>query len=214
MWFVITLAWIALVAGIFWAYRRKQAKLEAEREKQFTKIINEVKADPAVAVVAAEPALPPVPLVAVVPPTTQRAPVADCSGRPSLLPQPHALLYFILRTGLPDHEIFANLALADVLDLGSSLQGYDREQKTRSLAQLKVDFVVCTRKLEVVAAIIIGDAAPALASIDKPGLTEQWLKAAGVRSVRIDRTALPRHHQVREMVYGREAKPRAGTAPV
>jgi hypothetical protein len=201
MWIIIALGWIALIIGIVWSYRRQQAKREAERAEKFAGLLKDLKGVPD-ALPAAAPA--PVPLATPVA-QPERIATTECRAKSVLLPQPHALLYFILRTGLPDHEIFANLALADVIELGDKLRGYDRDQKIRALAQLKVDFVICNRQLQLIAVILVIDSAPAAETSQKLRPAEQWLEAAGVRVVHIDRASLPRHHQVRELVYGRDS---------
>lgn len=128
-----------------------------------------------------------------------------------LLPQAEALLYYVFRTGLPDHEIFASLTLADVIDVAPALRGYEREQKMRKLAQQRLDLVVCTKQLEIVAAVIVNKAADA-APADHARLAEECLQIAGIRLVRVDPAAPPRHQQVRELVYG-AADPGAAQSP-
>ena len=83
----------------------------------------------------------------------------EFSKKPRLLPQSTALLYYVFRTGLPDHEIFAGLALGDVLDVAPAASGAQREQLLRRLAQQRLELVVCTKQLEVVAAVVVRDSA-------------------------------------------------------
>jgi hypothetical protein len=108
---------------------------------------------------------------------------------------------------LPDHEVFAWLRLADIVELAPGKAGYDAVQRLRRLTQQRVDFVVCNRKLEIVAAIVIDRAGPTdAAQIEGRRLIEESLRTAGVRLVRIDAAAPPRHQQVRALVYGEENK--------
>jgi hypothetical protein len=120
-------------------------------------------------------------------------PVPQFGRKRRLLPPPIALLYFVFRTGLPDHEIFAGVALDEVLDIEAGL----REPLTRKISQQRrLDLVVCTKQLEVVAAVIVS------AADDGEQFAGQCLQAAGVRVVRVDPAAPPRHHQVHALVYG------------
>lgn len=197
MWYLIGLVCLALIAGMIWSYNKKREKREAERAMQAAELLAALKGtrDP-VADTAADAVTP----AAVVPATT---PTPELRKKQRLLQQSKALLYYLFRTGLPDHEIFANLTLADVIDVAPTAQAYEREQKTRRLAQLRLDFVVCTKQLEVIAAVVISNnASPDAAQAENSRFTEECLRIAGIRLVRIDAAAPPRHHQVRELVYG------------
>jgi hypothetical protein len=197
MWYVIGLIWVALVIGVIWVYRTKREKRELERAGQMEALLSELKGNrnplaarasaalaPAAAMVAAGAALGP-----------------ELSKKQRLLPPAEALLYYVFRTGLPDHEICAGLTLADVMDVAPTVRGYAREQTARRLAQQRLDLVVCTKQLEVVAAVVIGKAADA----DPAGnarFAEECLQTVGIRLVRINPAAPPRHHEVRALVYG------------
>ncbi len=203
-WYVIGLVWIALIVGIVWSYRRKRARLDAERAKQFSELYADLKvnrsAGGAIATPAAAPTASP---VAAAPVTPAPAPVSEYERRPRLLSQPGGLLYFVFRTGLPDHEIFANVPLGDAVEISDARPGFEREQKARRLAQLKLDLVVCTRQLDIVAAVMLNrDEVEDPAGSENARFSEQCLRAAGIRVLRVDAKALPRHHQVRELIYG------------
>ena len=105
MWYLIVLIWVGLIAGVIWAYSRKQRQREAERAKQYDALLADLKS------ARAGTAGAPVALQAAA------APVAEFLRKQRLLEQPAALLYYVFRTGLPDHEIFAGLTLADVIDM-------------------------------------------------------------------------------------------------
>lgn len=202
MWYLIGLVCLALIAGLFWSYNKRREKHEAERAMQAAELLAALRAkrNPVADTVAdTETTAAEVP-VAVAP---AAAPAPELVKKQRLLQQSKALLYYLFRIGLPDHEIFANLTLADVIDVAPAAQAYEREQKTRRLAQLRLDFVVCTKQLEVVAAVVINDSAPPdTAQTENSRFTEECLRIAGIRLVRIDAAAPPRHHQVRELVYG------------
>ena len=197
MWFLISFITVALIAGIFWSHAKKLNKRTAERAREFEALLSEAKRNPHIAgsgaasekaSVAAAPAVTPSP---------------GLSKKPRLLSQNEALLYFVFRAGLPDHEIFANLTLADLIDIEPAASGYERDQKARRLAQQRLDLVICTKQLEAVAAVLLDTATSAdAAQAENARFTESCLQAAGIRLLRIESAALPRHHQVRDLVYG------------
>ena len=112
----------------------------------------------------------------------------------------------MLRTGLPDHEIFAALTLADVLEPAATLRGFEREQATRRLAAQRLDFVICDKSLQLVAVVLCAQVADGGAARQA---IESALRAGGIRCVRLDAAALPRHHQIRALIYD-ETTPTSG----
>jgi hypothetical protein len=197
MWYLIGFVWIALMSGIVYAYRRKQSRRSTERAAQMAALLADLKANAGAALKAANStSLPGADERASAPVAVAASP--QFSKKPRLLPPDAALLYYVFRAGLPDHEIFAGLALDDVIDIAPAADGTQREQLLRRLALLRVDLVVCTKQLEVVAAVVAGGAARAA---DSHFATES-LQAAGIRVVSVDLAAPPRHHQVHSLIYG------------
>ncbi len=190
MWYLIAVVWIAIMVAIVSTYTRKQRRRTTERAQQLEKMLGEFKAD---AKLAADALEAPVAPAAVVP---------QFSRKPRLLPQSSALLYYVFRAGLPDHEIFAGVALDDLLEVGANAPPGQRELVLRRLSQQRLDLVVCTKQLEIVAAVVISKAATAPAAADSGQFVNEWLQAAGIRVVKIDSAAPPRHHQVHALVYG------------
>jgi hypothetical protein len=189
MWYVIGLIWIALIVGIVLMYNRRQRRRNAEQAKKVAGMLAELKSRTA-AGVAAGPA--------------NAVPVAPAGAqirkKLRLLPQSTALIYYVFRTGLPDHEIFTGLTLADVLEPGAAASMTEAGRTSKLLTQ-RLDLVVCTRQLEVVAGVVI-DAGANQGRGSGADFMAPVLHAAGIRLVRIDPAAAPRHHQVRELVYG------------
>src|SRR3954467_13398906 len=107
MLFLISLVAAALIAGIFYSFQKKLNKRTAERAREFEGLLSELKRNPNAAA-----SIPPV-RSAPVAPAAAVALVPGLIKKPRMLPQSGALLYLVFRTGLPDHEIFANLTLAD-----------------------------------------------------------------------------------------------------
>lgn len=189
MWYLIGLVWIALIFGIITVYNRRQRQHNAEREKKLAALLENLKPAPAAGVDASRPAAAPT----AAPPA--RAASVEFRKKQRLLPQPTALLYYVFRTGLPDHEIFTGLTLADVLEPAPAVAGPARSGK---LLTQRLDLVVCTKQLEVVAGVIIGE-------VEGGAAVVQCLQTAGIRMVRVNPAAAPRHHQVRELIYGKSA---------
>src|SRR5688572_29002262 len=126
MWYVIGLIWLALIVGIIWAYRKKREKHDSERAKQLTALFAELKLNPNLPVGATTDAATPVAVA-----QRNLKPAPEFGKKQRLLPQAEALLYYVFRTGLPDHEIFAHLTLTDLIDIEPTVRGYEREQKVR-----------------------------------------------------------------------------------
>jgi hypothetical protein len=197
MWYLVFFIWIALLAGIFWVWRSKRSRAVGERAKQLDALLAEARLAARVAADAGSAGLPAMPEPALTPATV--APTAEpCLRKPRLLGQADALLYRLFRAGLPDHELFANVAIADVVEPAASLRGYERDQSARKLALHRINLVVCSRQLEVVAAVLLTDAAADAARIQ---FAEACLAGAGIRVLRLNTAALPRHHQIRALVY-------------
>src|SRR6185295_11525104 len=99
MWYLIGLVWIALIAGMVVLYNRRQRRRNAAQAEKIAALLADLKAGAATAMktvpAAAAPAAP-----------TAPAALAQFTKKRRLLPQSTALVYYIFRTGLPDHEIF------------------------------------------------------------------------------------------------------------
>jgi len=186
MWYLVGLVWIALVAGIIWYYNNKKAKRDAAREQKLGLLLSELKRggapSPALAANAAVTAPAPVPI--------------RFAKKPRLLAPNNVLIYYVLRAGIPDHEVFANLLLGDLMVV--STPGYEAEQKMKRLATTRADFIVCNKQMEIVAVVLIAGSAAAA----ETSLIEECLQSAGIRLLRIDPAAAPKHTQVRALIYG------------
>ena len=191
MWYFVFIFWLALVVGIFWAYGRRRKKTDSLRAREIDALISNAKCgSPAVALSNPDPAEA----------ATNKTPVQAAAGysrKARLLEQRDALLYLLLRTGLPDHEVFHGLTLDGVIEPAGAARGYEREQGLRRLAQTKVDFVVCNKRLETVAVVMFESNGP---EQDAVRTVRTALDAAGVRLVVIDPLAMPRHQQIRGLI--------------
>jgi len=199
MWTFVFIFWVALVAGIFWAYARRRKKTDSLRAREIDALISTAKKS------SLQPAAAGPLSVEEVPAKKTPVPVATAfSRKPRLLGQRDALLYLLLRTGLPDHEVFHGLTLTAVIEPAADLRGYEREQSLRRLAQTKIDFVVCNKRLEIVAVVMFN--ADGQSQGANPNIST-LLEAAGVRFVGIDPLAMPRHQQIRSLLYADASPP-------
>lgn len=201
---------IAVIAYIVWDYRRKMAQRAAVSAGRLTELMGAVKEVQLSASAPPPPTdKPTVPPVAPTPPPVTRAEPEPTKPEPPLyaarermLSPPQTLLYYLLRTGLPEHIVLARVSLAAVLDAGPGLSGFARDEQTRRLAALTIDFVVADRSMRPVAVVEI--AAPdqgSVAESDRESVRTR-LAAAGVRYVELDARKLPRKEGIRAVVLG------------
>jgi hypothetical protein len=123
--------------------------------------------------------------------------VATIKPKASFLAGPNKLLYLVLRTALPDHQIFPNVRLADAVQIAGQPP---TPQARAQLAQARVDFVICNKELAVVALVDITDGNRA-DDVLKRQIGPQ-ITAAGGRYLRIAPNAIPRPGEARSLVCG------------
>lgn len=184
-----------------WNFRRKIAEREAASKARFDLMLYApaqpaAPAEPAPTAAAASPS-PPSPSLAGPDPAT--APVAPAPARERFLGQAETLLYYLLKSGIPDHEVFAHVSLASVV--GASGSGHERDQQLRRLAQYRLDFVVCDKSMRIIAAVEV-DSAVAAVGAGEQQFKADYLGRAGIRLVRINLAALPKREQIRALVGG------------
>lgn len=188
---------VAAVGYIIWAYRQKTARHEAVREGRAADLFNDSKQP---AKNTAAHSAPP----AAVPAAVQPAPAEQTSlpyrSKSRMLTQPHAVLYYLLKSALPDHEIFVHVNLAGVIEVDPQATGAERDERRRAISQLTVDCAVCSKAMGVVVAIDLVPSGTAESTFK-----QRCLEAAGVRYVRIDPARLPRRGTVRTLVLGTSA---------
>jgi hypothetical protein len=117
-------------------------------------------------------------------------------GRERLLGQAETLLFYVLKTGLPEHEIFAGVSLSAVVDVAPGVQGAGRETQLRRLAPHRIDFLVCDKGARIVAAVEFAAATP------EAQFKMHCLTVAGIRCVRVDPKAIPRYQDVHALIFG------------
>jgi hypothetical protein len=123
--------------------------------------------------------------------------MATVKPKGAFLAGPNKLLYLVLRTALPDHQIFPNVRLADALQIAGQPP---TPQARAQLTQARVDFVVCNKELAVVALVDISDGNRADDVLKRQ--IEPQINAAGGRYLRVAPTAIPRPAEARSLVCG------------
>ena len=217
LWLFFLLICLAVIAYFVWDFRKKADAREAASKQRFEELLREQAsggarpvspaapaAAPASRAAPAAPAAAAVSAAASAPAAASVPATAAAATRERFLGQHETLLYLLLKTGLPDHEIFANVSLASVTALPAG--GAEREQQLRRLAPYQLDFVVCDKNMRIVAAVDLETAGGA----DAAGIHQfkaDYLRRAGIRLVRVNPAAMPRRDQVRGLVVGGTAAP-------
>jgi hypothetical protein len=189
------------VAYIIWDHRRKAAELEAASAGRLEELLVVATHAPRADVSDEEAA----PAAAGAEPPT---PAASFALRDKFLSAPQTLLYYLLKTGLPEHLVFAQVPVASLLEPAASLAPYAREEQARMFARHVVDFAIFDKTTRPVAVINFA------AALDTPrAATAQmkaWFAAADLRYLEVDATALPRKDALRALVLD-EHSPAAGS---
>jgi len=180
-WYLLILAPFIVIPVLWWNYRRKLAQKEELSGMRWERLVNTAGVDdvPAAAVPAATP---------------------EYRRRERLLDAAQTLVYLLLKQGMPDHEVLANVPLTDLIDLPAGAAGQGQSQ--RLLAQHRVDFVVCSKSMQPLVAVDLLDAEAPAALTTAPDFKSQCLHRAGIRHVRLIRGALPARQDIRGHVLG------------
>jgi len=176
-WLLI-LAPIVAVIVIYRVYQKKTAEREAASSKRFDEIFGgAAKSSTSVLASAAAQATPaPMPVV----------PQSAWIAKEKFLEPQAKLLYYLLKSGLPDHEVFAQVSLDAVIVAAQPLR--------KPVAGI-IDFVVCDKQMKPVAAV-------GIASTNGVDGIGDLVKTSGVRWVRIAPDALPARGDVRALMLG------------
>lgn len=200
MWYWFLAAVVFVTAVFAWDYRRRAAKRESASRRRFEEMF---KAGAPVAAPAPAAPLAPAPAPDAAP---DPGPAVAYSAQDRLLNQAETLVYYLLKTGLPDHEVFAKVPLTAVVGIPGS--GYDREQQARRLSRHQLDFVICDKRMRIVSAVQLAATGAEAAVAHR--IQADCLRAAGIRLVKVDATSLPRRGDVRAAMLG-EAERVGGT---
>ncbi|MCW5576968.1 MAG: DUF2726 domain-containing protein, partial [Burkholderiales bacterium] len=149
-WYLLILAPFIAIPVLWWNYRRKLAQREELSGMRWEQLAGTAQGGGAA----------PAPAVPVGMPEYRR--------RERLLDAGQTLVYLLLKQGMPDHEILARVALADLLDPPAGSGEAERELRRRQLAQHSIDFVVCGKAMQPVVAVDLLDAEPPAALSTAP----------------------------------------------
>jgi hypothetical protein len=133
------------------------------------------------------------------PPPALQAAVQATQVKPkaSFLNGPNKLLFLVLKAALPDHQIFVNVRLVDAVQISGQPP---TPQARAQLAQARVDFVICTKQLTVVALLDITDGNRADDLLKRQ--IEPQIAGAGGRYLRVAPNAIPKPAEARTLVCG------------
>ena len=173
---------VAAVAYIVWAHRKRTAERAAASSKRFADMFG--------APAAVQRSAPTMPVAA-------SAPVALGTRRETLLDRRRLAVFRSLAAALPDHQVCPSVTLAALVDLPSAVQGREREQRLRALAQNTLDFVICDMDMRPVAAVDVDEGASAESRIKS-----EYLGAAGIRHVRLQPDISIQPDEMRKRIFG------------
>ena len=185
------------VVYIVWDYRRKTLQRDAVSAERLQDVIGVVTRtarpaeEPQVAGLSAASSI------------TSQSPIVSYVRRERLLSPPQTLLYYLLRSGLPDHVVFSRMTLASVLDTAPAVAEHARNEMARRLAAHEVDFVISDRRMRVVAVLRLIENEAARNEVSS---VQRWIAEAGVRYVELDAQALPRKEAIRSVVLSEPAE--------
>lgn len=198
-WYALVLAPFVAIPLFWWSYQRKQAARERLANERWQSVVQGAGKDSGAAI--------PQPAVHVADPVPRGilpAPTAGSSAfqrRERVLDPAETLAYYLLRSGLPDCEVLARVRLDQlvmVADGPATVPG----GRLQGLTQHTVDFVICNKAMQPLAAVDVLDAESGAALTAAPDFKTQCLAQAGVRYVRVLRAALPKRQEVRAVVLG------------
>jgi hypothetical protein len=190
---LILLIPVFVVIYVLWDYRRRTARRDAATAERLHDVM-------AVAAQVPRTGQAPAGNTSALPATKAGAPIVSYVRRDRLLSPPQTLLYYLLRSELPDHLVFAQITLASVLDTAAGVAEHARAEMARRLADHRVDFVICDRRMHPVAVLKLQTSPDGTSN--ELSSAQRWLDEAGVRYVEIDARALPRKEAVRAVALG------------
>lgn len=186
IWYLLVLAPFIAIPILWWNYRRKVAQREDLSGVRWGQLVNAATADAGTMPAAPQPL-----------PAVQGRYVR----RDRLLDPAQTVLYYLLKNGLPDHEVMPQVGLANLLERPAAAVS-EGDPGLRGLVQHQVDFVICNKAMQPIAAIdLLEHEAPA-ALTAAPDFKTQCLSQTGIRYLRLSRTALPKRQEVRAVVLG------------
>jgi len=128
--------------------------------------------------------------------------------RPRFLSKTESVVFLLLKTAFPRHDIFARVRLADVLQVKIGPQGMERLRAFRKIADQRVGFVICDRDSTILAIVDSRDAE----QMNNPReqkleiIKQRVLQAAQVKYICVYPPQLPRYRELRAQILGPAAE--------
>jgi Protein of unknown function (DUF2726) len=208
--FLAVLVGVVVIAVFVWNYRRQAAAREAASAERMKAFLEQARATAKMnpnsvstgyaTSPTATPAAAPVPAVKAPLPVSGVSGVNGYAVRTSLLTREQAVLYQLMKMGLPDYHVFACVNLGAFIQSTEALSGFAREAQARRLADAMVDFLVCDKSLKAVVAVQCG--APSGKAAETAAFAASCVASTGVRWVEVSPAALPRRETIREVILG------------
>jgi len=128
--------------------------------------------------------------------------------RPRFLSKSEGVVYLLLKTAFPRHDIFARVRLADVLQVKIGPQGMERLRAFRKIADQRVGFVICDRDSTIVAIVDSREADQANNPREQKLeiIKQRCLQAAQVKYICVYPPQLPRYRELRTQILGPAAE--------
>jgi hypothetical protein len=172
---------VVIILAVLHYHQRKVKAREAASEARFKQMLTSVQQAKKEAVKE------------VATPTAARP--AEYVARPLVLPPQQMVIYFLLKSALPQHVVLAQVSLGALLEAAPGSSGFEREARETRLAG-RVDFVVCDQGFKLIAVVNASGHGGHRAALR--GACE----GAGVHWVDIEAGAPPAQAAVREAVLG------------
>jgi hypothetical protein len=186
IWLYLLLLVVPLgaVGYIVWDFRRRTALRDAARAGRLEALIGS-------AAVVADAA-----------PATTKEQVGSArlespvSARERLLTPAQTLVYYLLKTALPQHLVFARVPLSFVLE---PRRASSQSEVARMLAERTLDFVIADRSMRPLSIVTLRETARK--DTQSIGAEEAaWITQSGMRHVALDTAALPRKEAIPRLV--------------
>jgi hypothetical protein len=190
IWYLLVLAPFLAIPILWWNYRRQVAVREDTSGARWGQLVSAAKAASANSTGNAES------------PAAVPAEQGRYVRRDRLLDPAQTVLYYLLKNGLPDHEVMVQVGLANLLAVPAADAGSAGSPGGPNLAQHRVDFVICNKAMQPVVAIDLLEREVPAALTSAPDFKSQCLAHTGIRYLRLVRSALPKRQEVRALVLG------------
>ncbi|MDP1536893.1 MAG: DUF2726 domain-containing protein [Burkholderiales bacterium] len=188
IWYLLVLAPFLAIPILWWNYRRQVAVREDTSGARWGQLVSAARTASANSTGNAE--LP------------AAVPQGRYVRRDRLLDPAQTVLYYLLKNGLPDHEVMVQVGLANLLAVPAAVAASEGGPGGTNLAQHRVDFVICNKAMQPVVAIDLLEREVPAALTSAPDFKSQCLAHTGIRYLRLVSSALPKHQEVRALVLG------------